>query len=69
MVRHCMEAKWTSELRQDILTFDVLAALRVAPESADRSRHIYWAGTVLWLDLTFWVKQHVGQLTANVIRF
>lgn len=61
MIFHCLEAEWTSELKQAILGFDVQAALRASSEWADRTgEHILWHGAVLWLDLIFWGEQHVS---------
>ncbi|KAF5314351.1 hypothetical protein D9619_011960 [Psilocybe cf. subviscida] len=63
MISHCLGAEWTSELRQDILAFDVQAAFSfIGPQSRwskyDGSEEIHWPRTVLWLSFVIWIDQH-----------
>lgn len=58
-------AEWTSELRQDILAFDVQAALsfigpQIRGSDYNSSAETHWLRTVHWLSFIMWIDQHVG---------
>ncbi|KAF5326901.1 hypothetical protein D9619_004603 [Psilocybe cf. subviscida] len=57
VICHCLEGEWTSELRQDVLSFDVHAAFDARCYSGSR-RKVYWVDVVLWLDFITWIEQH-----------
>ncbi|KAF5313755.1 hypothetical protein D9619_013718 [Psilocybe cf. subviscida] len=58
MINHCVQSKWTSELRQDVLDFDIKAAFLARAEQIQRGdAHILWDGILFWLELIFWIKE------------
>jgi hypothetical protein len=60
VINHGKEAEWTSELQQDVFTFEVHVSLSACPEWISNSGvHNLWYATVFWLDFIFWVEQHV----------
>ncbi|KAF5313792.1 hypothetical protein D9619_013700 [Psilocybe cf. subviscida] len=59
VISNCVEAEWTTELCQDICSFNVEAAFTLSADDHVRSgAHILWNGIVRWLDFIFWIEQN-----------
>lgn len=67
MIRHCLAAEWTPSLHQNILIFEIEAALTVSPDRIeDKGRHLECDNILLWVCFILRTKEHVGILTLSV---